>query len=319
MDLIYTDTNRKDVGVLSEYSFDLAFGSDENNFQLTLDAKRHCMSAGCYAYIDGSEYGGIVDSVESSNGDVIYTGRTWHGILNSKIIRPDYGSDYLILSGDANTVLQTIITRSGIGALFSAPTKRSGFTLTNYQFPRYIPVYDAVSKMLKTVGARLSLKYSGSTVILSAVSVVDYSDEAELFTDTTELKIIQPVNAVNHLICLGKGELSARTVVDLYVDTTGQISQVQSQTGLADYSEVFDYPNAESVDELIEKGTDRLNDLKATNTIEVQFSASEDLYNIGDILGAYDPVLDVSASARIIKKIVSVLSGTVSVQYELGG
>ena len=29
MDLIYTDTNRKDVGVLSGFTLDLAYGADE--------------------------------------------------------------------------------------------------------------------------------------------------------------------------------------------------------------------------------------------------------------------------------------------------
>lgn len=42
MDLIYTNVNREDVGVLKDYAFDLAFGSDENDFELTLDINQHC-------------------------------------------------------------------------------------------------------------------------------------------------------------------------------------------------------------------------------------------------------------------------------------
>ena len=33
MDLIYTDAARHDIGILSGYSFDLAFGADENDFE----------------------------------------------------------------------------------------------------------------------------------------------------------------------------------------------------------------------------------------------------------------------------------------------
>ena len=33
MDLIYTNANRVDQGVLLDYELDLAFGADENNFE----------------------------------------------------------------------------------------------------------------------------------------------------------------------------------------------------------------------------------------------------------------------------------------------
>ena len=38
MDLIYTNANRVDQGVLSAYSFDLSFGEKENDFEMTLGA-----------------------------------------------------------------------------------------------------------------------------------------------------------------------------------------------------------------------------------------------------------------------------------------
>jgi hypothetical protein len=42
MDLIYTNTRLEDVGVLKDYTFDLAFGSDENDFEVTIDSSKHC-------------------------------------------------------------------------------------------------------------------------------------------------------------------------------------------------------------------------------------------------------------------------------------
>ena len=36
MDLIYTNQNREDIGVLQDFSLDLAFGSGENDFELTV-------------------------------------------------------------------------------------------------------------------------------------------------------------------------------------------------------------------------------------------------------------------------------------------
>ena len=36
MDLIYTDKNRKDISVLSDYELDEAFGKSENKFSLKI-------------------------------------------------------------------------------------------------------------------------------------------------------------------------------------------------------------------------------------------------------------------------------------------
>ena len=47
MDLIYTDKNRKDIGVLSDYELDEAFGKSENNFSLKISLSEHCMEPGC--------------------------------------------------------------------------------------------------------------------------------------------------------------------------------------------------------------------------------------------------------------------------------
>lgn len=73
MDLIYADENKIEIGVIPEYELDIAFGSDENDFELTLDVSSHCCKAGYYIYIEDTEYGGIVDKIEidTSAGTVI--------------------------------------------------------------------------------------------------------------------------------------------------------------------------------------------------------------------------------------------------------
>ena len=106
MDLIYTNSKLIDQGVLDNYAFDLSFGASENDFELTLGINP-ILESGAMTYIEGTEYGGIVDGRKTTtNGETItYVGRTWHGILNSKIIEPDTGEDYLVVSGDANEVM----------------------------------------------------------------------------------------------------------------------------------------------------------------------------------------------------------------------
>ena len=80
MDLIYQDKEKTDLGVMKNYEMDLAFGKDENNFELSVDLDEHCLQEGYILYMEGTEYGGIVDKIKASNVDdmVTYSGRTWH-------------------------------------------------------------------------------------------------------------------------------------------------------------------------------------------------------------------------------------------------
>lgn len=93
MDLIYTNPNKEDVGVLHDYEFDLAFGADENDFECQVQLSAHCCEPGAFLYIEGTEYGGVIDSIEVDTEAqlVTYSGRTWHGILANSVIEPPVG------------------------------------------------------------------------------------------------------------------------------------------------------------------------------------------------------------------------------------
>ena len=60
---------------------------------------------------------------------------------------------------------------------------------------------------------------------------------------------------INHLICLGLGELKNRTVIHLYADANGVISRTQTQFGSDEVTNVYDYAGAET-ENLIKSGTD---------------------------------------------------------------
>ena len=82
MDLIYMNASHEDIGVLHDYRLDLAYGEDENDFELQIPSSAHCCGKGFFVYMDGTEYGGIVDEIASDTDaeEVTYTGRTWHRI-----------------------------------------------------------------------------------------------------------------------------------------------------------------------------------------------------------------------------------------------
>lgn len=340
MDLIYMNSSKEDVGVLLHYDLDLAFGSDENNFACTINTADHCCEEGYFLYIEGTEYGGVIDSVESDTerNEVTYSGRTWQGILGSKVILPLQSKDastssvtlktsdtsgslidkYLVISGDANKCIQYILERIGLGALVVASSGSSGATINQYQFSRYTDAYTGICEMLKSAGMKLKVEFSGGMVILSAVALYDYSQDEEFDSDSVGFRLKKNYKTVNHLVCLGSGELANRMVVHLYADADGNISQTQTLTDVDEYASVFDYPNAESEAELIKSGKDELKALWGQDELSVSFDPTEDIYGVGDIVGAYDNITKLSVSAEIIKKIVTIKNGQITISYEVG-
>lgn len=340
MDLIYTNANRVDQGVLLDYELDLAFGADENNFECRIQSNLHCCEAGSLLYVEGTEYGGIVDSIESDteNDEVVYRGRTWHGIIGSKIILPLLASDastssvtvkttdsngsligkYLVISGDANECLAFILSRIGLSALFSASEAAAGVNISQYQFNRYTDAYTGIVKMLGSAGLKLQVNFQNGAAVLSAVAKHDYTQDEEFDSELVQFQIVKRYKTVNHLICLGSGELANRTVIHLYADASGNISQEQTQTDLEEYVDVLDYSNAESEDELIQNGKEKLKSLWATDELSIDFDATEDIYDVGDIVGAVDHVTGITVSAVITKKIVTIQNGQTTISYKVG-
>ena len=140
MDLMYTNANRVDQGILGAYSFDLSYGADENDFEITIGSDAPTLEFGAFVYMEGTEYGGIVDGMKTStNGDTTtHKGRTWHGIMNSKILVPDSGNDYLVVSGEANFVLSGLIARVGLSGLFKVDDRPSGVNIMTGRPPKTI-------------------------------------------------------------------------------------------------------------------------------------------------------------------------------------
>ena len=318
MDLIYTDTNKIDVGVMKDYSFDLAFGEDENNFQLSITSDNNVCEEDGLVYIEGTEYGGIIDAVEvyTAEKTINYKGRTWHGILNTKIIQPDSGAAYYTVSGDANTILGTLITSLDLNGLFTASSASSGFTINSYSFKRYTGGYDGIVDMLQTVGAKLHIEWLNGVVQLSAVAAVDYGED-DLSSDHIALHIQKTYNPVNHLICLGQGELAQRTVVHLYCDANGNISTTQTFTGMEEVANVFDFPNAESAEELQKEGKKKLKELNNSDEIEVSLDDAYE-FDVGDKITADDAITGITVSSRVLKKIVTIDRNQFLINYKVG-
>lgn len=317
MDLIYTDENRIDKGVLTAYAFDLSFGANENDFEMTLGANEPALTDGSFAYIENTECGGVIDGIKASTNSnaVTYKGRTWHGLLNSKVIEPDAGEPYLIVSGDANEILALLINRMGLSGLFVAAEESAGVNISKYQFRRYCKGYDGIRDMLGDNGAKLKITWVNRAVRLSAVPVVDYT-KSPADSDTASLNVEKHSKKVNHLICLGRGELTEREVIHLYADQFGNIGDEQYYSGLDEITETYDNANTE---DLRQDGISYFKSLRNNDKAELSLNDANAIpYDIGDIVGASEIRTGITVTAVVTQKIIKIKNGVIRTEYKTG-
>lgn len=318
VDLIATDARHRDMLAIRDCTLDLAFGEDENDFELAVHDSDVRLEAGAFVYVDGTEYGGIIDStgssLESNVAAVAYEGRTWHGLLASRVIQPPSGQDYRTVSGDATDCIQQVIDHIGLGEVMTtSPARASGLTVSGYKFDRYTDAYAGLKKMLESCGGKLHMVYDSGMMRLSAMPVATYGG---VDSDLIDYSYDRDWHPVNHLICLGTGEGKDRVVVHLYADTEGAVSETQSLTGLDEVQAVYDYSNADR-DELLEKGREKLEALQAQGGVDVRIHDGLDL-DIGDLVASHDRLSGIDVTAQVTKKIVKLAHGVLTVSYECG-
>lgn len=268
MDLIYTNANREDVGVLFDYQLDLAFGADENDFQVTIPLNKHCCQPGSFIYIEGTEYGGVVDCVEvdTEQQEVVYSGRTWHGILEGHIIQPESGYDYYVVEGDAHKVIAEIIAKLKLEDIFTVSEEESDIQIGKYEFARYTDAYKGFCDMLADNSGKLKMEHNDDTIVLSAVWHKDFSQDEEWDDSQVDFNVKKNYRPINHLVCLGSGNLKDRHVIHLFTNENGGVqpyTKVESPDedsdyildtsqqilfGLEEVAEVYDYSGAQTAE-----------------------------------------------------------------------
>ena len=116
--------------------------------------------------------------------------------------------DRLTVSGDANSIIRTVISRIGLSTVFDVPSEASGINISNYSFRRYITAWDGLRMMLTAQGARLDLTYTAGRCRIRAVAADTYGDADSDQRISFEAQRIW--TQVNHLTGLGKGQLRNR-------------------------------------------------------------------------------------------------------------
>lgn len=321
--MIVLDSYLHELGEI-ETDIDIEYGTSEdstNDFEVT-DAQMQNVAAGGF-YIPGTEIGGLFDYVKiNSDSDFrVYKGFTWRGLLKNSIIMPDAGEDYKIVSGDANVVISNML--SGLfGGIFSVSAEDSGLTLSNYQFPLYINLLDGIEGMLEKNDYRLKItaqkvqSHRPIQILLEAVPAVQVSGTYNEDNGIAMSYVIDNMG-INHLICGGSGELQNRMIRHLYIDNNGNISSTQYYFGLDERTAFYDYPNAESEDDLLEYGTQQLKELASSKSLTMQAPEQFDL-EIGDkVRGVFPDGTEIISP--IVSKVYKISNGTMKIELKIKG
>lgn len=343
MDLIYTDGNGIDQGVLLEYELDMEIGGTED-FELKLSVNDVHPEKYSYIYAEDTEIFGVLEkrTISTADGIITYSGRTIRGILKSKIVEPGQGQNYRIVSGSVAAIMNDFMEEFDLSDLIEFHTDMAcavladhdeswlvsdqayalivedapEFMVSNFQISRYTSVLDALNKMLDVVGAKLICLYMDGKMTITLTSVIDYSDEIEFGTNqNADFVIEQDAGTVNHLICLGQGELSERQVLHLYMDEEGNVSKTKTFSGIREITEVYDYSSVESLEELEAGGIKKLKD--QVNE-KIQVTVVTDDVAVGDIVGGREEVTGSTIKAKITTKIIRVKNNDFTVEYKVG-
>ena len=317
--VIVADKNGNELRALTFSSYDIEVGIEENSFQFVVKRQEYeTIPANARIYIPGTEYGGLFRELDTSTEyDTISPGGlTWRGMMQKKIIEPPSGSDYATDTGELNAIIKTRV-EAALPGMFIGSDVSTGVTVTNFQYDRYCTLEEGLRKMLKSKGYRLKIEYSqpDKAVVVSAVPIVDYSQSVE-FSSDMQLNYTMHMqgDGINHLICLGKGELKNRTVYNLYVDNNGNIGTTQYYYGVDEIADVYDYSGAELSD-LIQGGTEHLQEDMNENTFEIAVEGTE--IAIGDIVGGRDYLSGMTMTAPITGKVVRWENGFQTIEYKL--
>ncbi len=321
MALMYANAQGDLLGLLNGASFDADIG-DGNDFALMMSKNNFGVLGDGYIVFDSenTEFGGVIDSIEAdtASSSVVFSGATWLGILDKKVIRPPDGQAYLTVTGSTAYIIGSLVSSLGLSSLFfvdgyDADSPGTGGSFT---FNRYITLLEGITDLLDSRSLVLSAKYNvqAKKVTLTAREPTDYSVRKNLIESDFNYKVKKPFKPVNHLICLGKGELQERTVIDLYADEAGNLSGTQTLTGTDEVASIYENTSADSAQDLERLGRKKFNEL-IRPSIEISVAKGIN-YRIGDIIGGYEPMTKIQAKAKISSLILQIDGDDKTISYK---
>lgn len=322
-----TDKEGRQIKPLLYASLDAELNSGDRDFALTipLDDWDDRITAGGRIFIEGTEIGGVLgqQTIQSDVEEISFTGYTWRGRMERKIIVPPSGQDYYTVSGELNAILKELI-EPRFGGVFLVPDISTGVT-TTYQFERFENLLDGCTKMLKEKGHRLKIRYNMGEpngtgwVEISAVPIVDYSDQIQLSQDSKlKFTMSEKQDGVNHLIVGGKGEMQDRNILHLYVQKDGTIGESKYYNGIDEIEYFYENTSTDTGD-LKKKAIEELEKRMNSKTFEMDVEQLGIDVDIGDIIGGKDFRTGMEMKKPLENIVIKIQNGIVSKEYKLEG
>lgn len=335
---------------LAENDFELELSVD--NF------KEYNIEIGDWIYVRESEFGGVVEDIVRNDNTIRIRGANFRGYLTRHIVTPNFihreqtFTDYYRFEGDANDMLWELFEQdhssgSTTGKSFDpfvvGYTAESGVRIRDsFRFTNYL---SGVQKSLRDNGMRLETKhlyidydkygktqtglrvpdfYQGQKMFVFSVQakpITDYSDD-DLFSQDYNIKINSEHSTINKrrfLWCLGPGEMEERMIVVLDNGIPTQVGLLDTLGSVWD-SAIYDYPNAESKEELIKAGQERYAEMyQEKRDIEMFVDDTSIEFFLGDIIGGEDYITGISTKAEIVSKELNISNGKHEITYKIGG
>lgn len=325
--------------------------NNDFELQLSLDSwTRYRILEGDWIYIPQTEWGGRVEKIERVGEVVKVTGPTFRGLTTRHVIPPGYNKGweaYRNVNAELNYALKLLYQVNTFNGSLSAYSTdpyvffsqmSTGITFTYaFRFNQYLEI---MTQVLKKLGYRIEVTHeyfdyttdemsfwiNGKQLVyrISAKPVIDYSNVA-YFNEDYGITINAKNDNQKHrkyLICLGSGELEARDVVILSNDDSGVNIVHPSDNGVIGYcwdTEIYDYPNAESIEELIANGTKKLvEEYKRTQQVSFNVEGEGKEFFLGDIIGGRDSVTGIESRQSITKKELTIDKNGERITYEVG-
>lgn len=320
MEFILTDTDKNDIG---PYAEDLDFESGDettlNNFQIYSST----LKWGYWIYAPGTEWGGTVEYMsDRNNADAsTWMGHTFRGLLMQDVIEPPAGEDYKTVSGEANAIIRELLSNV-LGGFFHVPETDSGLTISSYRFSLYVKMGTGIMDMLSTYGYRLYIhaekETAGEPFVVYAEAVPAEKISGEFNKDSSvPMEITVDYLGVNHLVCMGSGQLQARQRIDLHLQPDGSISTEQYYTGFEERTAYYDCANAQSLEDLEDNGRKQFKEIMQKTEFRLELPDGE--YEIGDIISATHIESGLQIQKKIIGKILRRVDGVITVEHEMEG
>lgn len=236
-DVYYTDHDRVDKGILDTYKVQLDC-ADEKNF--TIVSPSSAIPLGGFWYIQDTEYGGIVDGYESDSEEhtVTYNGRSFRGILASKIIEANNSIGVVYFDGTMQDVVNEMLEMCDL-ELFAECDE----ALINEYFEDDVSVaitngttlYDAIIQAGLSCRTPITVQIEfrkDKKMHILPVGIQDYT-EVMTASDVGDLGFTLQIdnNVVNHLITdVVNDEDNTRKTIHFFTDIDGVIQPFRTGT-----------------------------------------------------------------------------------------